>query len=62
MSRRLGNALKLPVIHLDTLFWKPGWIEPNKEEWAETIGVQRIADLCATLELVRTKVLTAADE
>lgn len=31
-------------------------------EWAETIGVQRIADLCTTLELVRTKVLTAADE
>jgi DNA-binding MarR family transcriptional regulator len=31
-------------------------------EWAATVGAQRIADLCATLELVRTKVLSPADE
>jgi len=37
LSRRLGNVLKLPVIHLDSLYWKPGWIEPNKTEWTHTI-------------------------
>jgi adenylate kinase family enzyme len=37
LSRRLGNALKVPVIHLDSLYWKPGWIEPNKAERTQTI-------------------------
>lgn len=32
-SRRLGEALSLPVIHLDNEFWKPGWVETPREEW-----------------------------
>ena len=36
-SRRLGERLGLPVIHLDQLYWRPNWVEPPKEEWAETI-------------------------
>lgn len=27
LARRLGETLGLPVIHLDVLFWKPGWEE-----------------------------------
>jgi adenylate kinase family enzyme len=27
LARRLGEKLKLPVIHLDVIFWKPGWVE-----------------------------------
>src|ERR1700754_1414770 len=27
LARRLGEKLKLPVIHLDVIFWKPGWGE-----------------------------------
>lgn len=27
LARRLGETLGLPVIHLDVLFWKPGWKE-----------------------------------
>ena len=26
LARRLGAATGLPVIHLDRLFWKPGWV------------------------------------
>jgi adenylate kinase family enzyme len=27
LARRLGEKLSLPVIHLDVIFWKPGWVE-----------------------------------
>jgi adenylate kinase family enzyme len=33
LSRRTG----LPLIHLDALYWRPGWIEPPAAEWDETI-------------------------
>ena len=32
-SRRLGEITKLPVIHLDALFWNPDWVETPKDEW-----------------------------
>lgn len=36
-STRLGSVLGLPVIHLDALYWSPGWVEPEKSAWAETV-------------------------
>lgn len=35
-ARRLGELLDLEVIHLDALYWKAGWVETPKAEWAET--------------------------
>jgi adenylate kinase family enzyme len=32
LARQLGEKLNLPVVHLDKLFWKPGWVESSKEE------------------------------
>ncbi len=29
----LGEKLNLPVIHLDQLFWRPGWVKAPHEEW-----------------------------
>lgn len=37
VSTSLGGKLGLPVVHLDQLYWKAGWIEPKKAEWAETV-------------------------
>ena len=32
LARALGEALHLPVHHLDALFWRPGWVETTREE------------------------------
>ena len=32
LARKLGEKTGLPVIHLDKLFWKPGWVESSQEE------------------------------
>ena len=33
LARRLGEKLGLPVIHLDVLFWKPGWVESERDDY-----------------------------
>ncbi|MDR2096312.1 MAG: hypothetical protein LBP76_12475 [Treponema sp.] len=33
LAIQLSNILKLPIIHLDKEYWKPGWVETSKEEW-----------------------------
>jgi len=37
VAKRLGRILSLEVIHLDKFYWKPGWIEPAKEDWHATV-------------------------
>jgi adenylate kinase family enzyme len=41
LARALGAALDLPVVHLDALFWKPGWVESDRE--AFRLAVERAA-------------------
>src|SRR3954453_4740611 len=38
LSRRLGEKLGLPVVHLDVLFWKPGWVESDQPEFRARIA------------------------
>ena len=33
LAQQLGTLLNLPVIHLDTLFWQPDWIETPRDQW-----------------------------
>ncbi len=37
LARQLGQKMNLPVVHLDKLFWKPGWEESSDEEIDEKI-------------------------
>ncbi len=33
LARQLGEKTGLPVVHLDKLYWKPGWVERTREEF-----------------------------
>jgi adenylate kinase family enzyme len=33
LAREIGAAYGIEVLHLDTLFWKPGWVETPPTEW-----------------------------
>ena len=36
-AKRLGEILKIEVIHLDSIYWKSGWVETPKPEWKMVI-------------------------
>ena len=36
-SRRLARITGLPLIHLDAHFWKPGWTQPDRGDWEQTV-------------------------
>lgn len=38
IARRLGERLNINVLHLDQHYWQPGWVEPDKEDWAKTVN------------------------
>ena len=37
-SNQLGQSLRIDVVHLDQIYWKPGWVETSKDEWLQTIA------------------------
>ena len=36
-ARRLGEKTGLEVVNLDRIYWKPNWVEPEKDEWKKTL-------------------------
>ncbi len=45
LAVELGKLTSLPVVHLDSLYWQPGWLEMPRSEWksrvAELIAIDR---------------------
>jgi adenylate kinase family enzyme len=37
LSRELGEILGIPVVHLDSVYWRPGWEETPKDEWGSKV-------------------------
>lgn len=37
LARRLHEITGLELIHLDTLYWKPGWTETPADKWRKTL-------------------------
>src|SRR5699024_11024103 len=35
-ARKLGEILNIDVYHLDSFYWKPGWVEAPQEEFANS--------------------------
>ena len=33
LARELATKLNIPVVHLDSIFWRPGWLERPQDEW-----------------------------
>lgn len=36
-AARLAARTRLPLVHLDALYWRPGWTEPPRDEWDATL-------------------------
>lgn len=45
LALRLGRKLGLPVVHLDVLYWRPGWQASDKTSFRARV-VDAIADEC----------------
>jgi adenylate kinase family enzyme len=44
LARRLGTRLDLPVVHMDVLFWHPGWIESDDATFRARIAAAAAED------------------
>ena len=38
LTRRLSEKLSLPAVHLDALFWEPGWKEASREDFDKRLA------------------------
>ena len=37
LAQRVGARLGLPVVHMDQLYWTPGWIEQDPQSWRAAV-------------------------
>ena len=44
LARQLGEKLQLPVVHLDKLFWLPGWAEREQEDFDALLRVEMVKE------------------
>jgi adenylate kinase family enzyme len=48
LARAMGERLGLPVVHLDALFWQPGWKEPENEAFRARVAAAVAGDAWIT--------------
>ena len=44
LARALGRVLGLPIVHLDALFWKAGWVESERDEFRDRVSKALVGD------------------
>lgn len=44
LSRRIATATGLPLVHLDRLYWRPGWVPTPTKEWHRVVELAVAAD------------------
>lgn len=44
VARRLAERTGLPLVHLDALYWRPGWVPTPADEWRATVQQLVTAD------------------
>ena len=47
-ARALGEKLGAPVVHLDALFWRPGWTEPDPDAFRSAVAAAIVGDAWVT--------------
>jgi adenylate kinase family enzyme len=47
-ARALGAKLGAPVVHLDALFWQPGWVEPENDKFRAAVAAAIAGDAWVT--------------
>lgn len=45
LASELGRRTGIPVVHLDRLYWRPGWVETPADEWRIILAEALKADL-----------------
>ena len=40
LARKLGDKLSLPVVHLDRIWWRPGWVSIPREEFDRLLAAE----------------------
>ena len=40
LAREMGKRFALPVVHLDRIWWKSGWVHITREEFDEKLAVE----------------------
>ncbi len=40
LARALGEKLHIPVVHMDKLWWRPGWVETAREEFDKLLAAE----------------------
>ena len=40
LAKKLSLQLKIPLVSLDSLFWKPGWVELSRAEFDQLLQIE----------------------